>query len=176
MGVSVVWKIGAPSRRCGLHAFLSPGLAGERAVCSRTILADGFPLGDPKKGPKCRHCVERLDLMEEHGLTEMRDNFAGLIRSKNLKVEIKSHWWVERHGGKRSNKWRREKHGDQKTAEAFYFVRATYLKVEKNRRRGGVRLVNPDGVVEREFIRSPWMKSSVLPSAVGGIVNEERGP
>ena len=162
MAFSVVWKIGAPSRRLGVHAFAAPGLPGTRAVCTKSVSADGYPLGDPNKAPKCRACVGRLALMEEYGLDVMRENFSGLIRSRRLKEEAKKHWWIERHGGRRKDRWRRIWHGPQKEAQKYYASLKVGLTAvqECSRRRGGIRLVDPDGHIDCEFIRSPWMKEA----------------
>ena len=157
MAFCVVWKIGTPSlRRVGVHAFAAPGLPGAVALCSSKLVADGYPLGDPAKAPKCKGCVERLALVESHGGV-LRKNYAGLIRSERLKEVAKSHWQLHRHGGRQKNSWRLVKHGDVGLMTGIYWSLVNFLK-KKNRGRGGFRLLSPDGQIEREFIKSPWLK------------------
>jgi len=160
MALTVVWKIGTPSRKGCLHGFLDEGLPGTRAICSKGISADGMPLGGLKIVPKCPKCVERMGLMEKHGLTEMRDNFAGLIRARRCAedrvIQEKTHWKLERHGGRRKDKWRRI--GMVTAAQSDQAFKQMRGVLGDPRSRGGVRLVDPDGRVVRIKIRSGWMK------------------
>jgi len=170
MSIDVVWKLGFPQRG-GLHAFFAPGTAGATAFCSSHVKADGFPLSVPRVAPRCKLCVKRLALAEHFGITQSWDlpkNFAGISRSRRIEEERRSCWQVVRHGGRRNNPWHPIWIGPQAQAQALYarIQRMLTDARECSRRRGGVRLVDPDGHVDCEFIKSPWLKekTSALPA------------
>lgn len=161
--MDVVWKFGmtrAHGKR-GVHAFDKAGGPGSRAVCRSAVSWEGDPLCS--SGPRCRGCEARLKEIQIFNLPGIPSNIASYVRSLRLEEARKSHWSVMTHAARKAaandKAWGCAYRGPHEKAEQKY--QRLIQQKKRPRGRGAVQLRSPDGKVEREFIKSPWLKAAL---------------